>query len=63
MVQRTEAGKNMTTLTGAKKSPSLKEGDQVRDQTGASPDDELLNVREQFMWMVCSQIFLCIRMG
>jgi len=45
MVHRTEAGKNMRDLTDAKSSSSIKEGDQLRDQTGVSPDDELLNVR------------------
>lgn len=53
----------MRALTDAKNSFSLKEGDQLRDHTGVPPDDELLNVRARFMWVVCSQIFLCIKMG
>lgn len=53
----------MRALTDAKNASSLHEGDQLRDQAGASPDYELLNVREQFMGMVCSQIFLCMKMS
>lgn len=44
MAQRTEIRKNTRALADAKNSSSLK-GGQLWDQTGASSNDELLNMR------------------